>query len=252
MENRRFPKHEEGEQVEFQAKEGQDHETQLLARLEKLCCCCHCVSTLKKRRMASEMLRLGYVIIGCGDGEGFPMDVETSASVSELMKRLKVEHGDLISCAPTDLKLFLGKKSDLEWLQDDDKDVSSLSSGEEAVVVKHTTTDLEMRPTESLDSYFADVKSKNGKQSATIHVVVQLPPSSVKPEPIKAERESRAIDALIMSRPLICKWRSMYAMNICTTKNQSAQTFLGLFGFRSQLNCSKKTGIWGIHVPICC
>lgn len=147
------------------------------------------------RKVKSEQLRLGYVVIGYGDGEGFLMDIATSASVSDVMKRLKAEHEDLISCAAMDLKLFLGLKTDFKWFQDDDDDVGNLSNGEEIAVAKYTNSGLEMDPTKRLYSYFARVNSDSDTQSTTIYVVVQLPPSSAKLEPVKTECESRAIGA---------------------------------------------------------
>lgn len=118
------------------------------------------------------------MIIGHGDGDGFAVNIDSTATLDDLMDKIKNAHPRIIYEGGADLKLYLAKKPNGKWLQDDDADAISLSIGVPDVITKNVDHDLRLRRTRSLGSYFNNVTATTDatlNSNRIIRVVVLFP-----------------------------------------------------------------------------
>ncbi|KAG2782154.1 hypothetical protein PC116_g34436, partial [Phytophthora cactorum] len=74
------------------------------------------------------MVKLFCAIVGDA-GSAFPVDIDAGQSVGDLKDAIKAKKPNKITCDADELQLFLAKKADGAWLQDDDPGVLELDEG---------------------------------------------------------------------------------------------------------------------------
>lgn len=163
---------------------------------------------------------LGYVIIGHGNGDGFAVNVDSTASLDNSMSKIKQAHPRIILEDADDLQLYLAKKRNALWLQDDDADAKSLSLGSSDVILKYVDYDLRMGRTRTLGSYFDSVTSNPSIPNGNIHFVVLLPIVSARNsanDTTVIENEAFRFPSCATSRPYLRSMQCSYGTSLDST-----------------------------------
>jgi Crinkler effector protein N-terminal domain len=123
------------------------------------------------------MVKLFCALVG-ENGNSFSIKIDVSESVDDLKVAIKQRKERTITCDADNLKLFLGKKSKVTWLDSSSEDVKRLKKGEKTPLIEALT--LERKELQGEFGLEEVLEGMQVPQNKEIHVLVVVPKNSVR------------------------------------------------------------------------